>query len=491
MASAELVSVGIDIGTTTTLIMFSKLLVAETASLSAMPQARYGPARKPRAEILKKEILYRGPIHFTPISDEGLVDVGALEKLLRADYAEAGYSPEDVDTGAVIITGESAKKRNAERVLNTVAPMAGDFVSTVAGPALEAHLAGRGSGAAAWSSAHFARAVNVDIGGGTTNIAVFRQGDLEDTAVLSVGGRHIQIDRGTGMVTHVTKSGEKALRHLGIDLRAGHAATMGDLRRVARLMADLIVDALRGTSAPFALELLETPPLSRSAADATVFFSGGVADFFYDDRPVTTIGEAAVFGDMGPLLGEELRSHPGIAELTVLKPPHTECATVMGASRETITLSGMTIWIDGKDRLPIRNVPVIQPKQDGTAEGESGITRSIVEGYERWNLDAKEDLAALALDLSGIASYEDLKALAGGIGHFAESRADPGLPLILVTDRDLGKALGQAVSARVPRFKVLSIDEVTLSEGDYIDIGHSLLGDRLVSLAVKTLIFSA
>jgi len=134
MASVELISVGIDIGTTTTQIVISKLLVAETATLSVMPQARYGPARKPRADVAKKDVLYQSPVHFTPIDPNGLVDVDELEKILTADYKEAGFTPDQIDTGAVIITGEAAKSQNAERVLNIVAPLAGDFVSTVAGP---------------------------------------------------------------------------------------------------------------------------------------------------------------------------------------------------------------------------------------------------------------------------------------------------------------------------------------------------------------------
>lgn len=488
MASVELISVGIDIGTTTTQIVFSKLLVAESASLSMMPQARYGPARKPRAQVARKDVLYQGPVHFTPIDVAGRIDIEALEQLLKTDYAEAGFSPDHVDTGAVIITGEAAKSQNAERVLNIVAPLAGDFVSTVAGPSLEAHLAGRGSGAAAWTSEHFASGTNVDIGGGTTNVAVFRQGDLLDTVVLSVGGRHIQVDGATGVVKHITKSGEKMLRHLGMTLHTGDTATVDGLRRVAHLMAELIVEALEGRASPIGQELMETAPLSKTVTGTTIFFSGGVADFYYDGGPVTAMSDVAVYGDIGPLLGEELRNHPQIKQWTVLKPAQTERATVMGASHETITLSGMTIWVAPKE-LPMRNVPVIRPAFDGVGD-DHALAQAILDGYNRWDLDPSKDRVALALDLSAVECYEDLLRLAHGVESFAAGHLSQNLPLILVTERDLGKALGQVVSAGLPQFKVLSIDEVTLSEGDYIDIGQSMLGDRLVSLSVKTLIFS-
>jgi ethanolamine utilization protein EutA len=488
MASVELISVGIDIGTTTTQIVISKLLVAETATLSSMPQARYGPARKPRADVAKKDVLYQSPVHFTPIDKNGLVDVDELERILTVDYKEAGFTPDQIDTGAVIITGESAKSENAERVINIVAPLAGDFVSTVAGPSLESHLAGRGSGAAAWSSEHFAWATNVDIGGGTTNVAVFRQGDLVDTVVLSVGGRHIQVDQATGTVKHITKSGEKMLKHLGITLKVGDIATVDVLRKVARLMADLIVEALSDHVSQMARDLMETAPLSKSITDTTVFFSGGVADFYYDTKPIRTMQDVAVYGDIGPLMGEELRNHPRVKEWTVLKPLHTERATVMGASHETITLSGMTIWVAPKE-LPMRNIPVVRPMFDGIPD-EQTLEKAIVDGYNRWDLDPAKDRVALALDLLAVGSYDDLKKMAHGIQSFATKHISPSIPLILVTERDLGKALGQAVSSGLPQFKVLSIDEVTLAEGDYVDIGQSMLGDRLVSLSVKTLIFS-
>lgn len=274
MASVELTSVGIDIGTTTTQIVISKLLVAETATLSMMPQARYGPARKPRADVAKKDVVYQSAVHLTPFDQKGLVDVEELERILAADYKEAGFVPEQIDTGAVIITGEAAKSENAERVLNIVAPLAGDFVSTVAGPSLESHLAGRGSGAAAWSSEHFTWATNVDIGGGTTNIAVFRQGELMDTVVVSVGGRHVQVDQVTGVVKKITKSGGKMLVHLGINLKVGDVATVEALRQVARLEADLIVEVLSGQISQIARDLMETTPLGKPVIDTTIFFSG-------------------------------------------------------------------------------------------------------------------------------------------------------------------------------------------------------------------------
>jgi len=69
-------------------------------------------------EIVEREILHSGPIHLTPFKDQYNVDFQALKDLLLEDYREAGIAVSDIDTGAVIITGETTKKKNAEWIVN-------------------------------------------------------------------------------------------------------------------------------------------------------------------------------------------------------------------------------------------------------------------------------------------------------------------------------------------------------------------------------------
>ena len=374
MASVELISVGIDIGTMTTQIVISKLLVAEMATLSVMSQARYGPASKPRADVAKKGVLYQSAVHLTPIDHDGLVDVDELEKILWADYKEAGFTPDQIDTGAVIITGESARSQNAERVLSIVAPLAGDFVSTPSrAPASSLTLQGKGQALPHGRPSMLPGVRTSTIGGGTTNVAVVHQGDL-----------------------------------------------------------------------------METAPLSRPITDMTIFFSGGVADFYYGTKPIRTIQDVAVYGDIGPLMGEELWNHPRVKEWAVLRPLHTERATVMGASHETITLSGMTIWVAPKE-LPMRNVPVVRPIFDGIPD-EQTLTRTILDGYSRWDLGPAKDRVALAVDLSAVGCYDDLKKLGRGIEAFASKHISPSIPLILVTSSQCDK---EETWHSVPRYVCL------------------------------------
>lgn len=488
--ACELISVGIDVGTTTTQLVFSKLTVAERGAFSEKPQARYAPARKPRADVGSKEVVYESDIYITPHEhgNDGRIDVEALETILTTEYAKAGFKPKDVETGAIIITGESVKAENAKNVLDMIAPLAGDFVVTVAGPSLEAHLAGRGSGAAAWSGRHFTWATNLDIGGGTTNISVFYNNDLMDVAVLQCGGRHIEVDHETGLVRKITQPGRRMLEHLGISLSVGDPADLSVLRRFAELMADLIVEVIDGKPSPLCLELLQTAPLRKAVSDKPIFISGGVSDFYYIDYPINALADVTVYDDVGPLLGQALRTHDRLRMLHVERPDQTVRATVMGASHETITVSGMTIWV-APEKLPMRNVPVLWPQVHGERPEFAEFPRAVLDACERWDLDPAKDRIAIAMDMYGVDSYEDLCRTADAITDFARAHVPTSLPVILVMERDLGKALGQAVKARLPEHDVLSVDEIWLGEGDYIDIGRSLLGDRLVSLSVKTLIF--
>jgi ethanolamine utilization protein EutA len=483
-----MISVGIVIGTTTTQLVFSTLHVAEVGP-SGLPLARHAPIRKPRAGIVKKEVIYQSPIYLTPYAGEKRVDAEALKFLMDQEYQKAGFTPQQVETGAILITGEAAKTSNAQELLEMLAPLAGDFVVTMAGPSLEAHLAGRGSGAATWSARHYGGATNVDIGGGTTNVAIFRQGDLMDTAAIAVGGRHIEIDHATGRVRKITRIGARILDHLGSNLSVGDRVDLSVLRPFAHQMARLIVELLEGALSPLGQELLLTPPLRQPVKETTIFISGGVADCFYENYPVETLEDVTLYDDVGPLLAAALRSHLSPREWNILRPPQTIRATVMGASLETLVLSGMTIWIE-PERLPMRNIPVVRARLEKEALEPTKVVEAIRDGFARWNLNPARHQAAIALDVKAVKSYEDLLRVAEGISMFVHQHLPPHLAVILVMEHDLGKALGQVVKARLPQHGLLSIDEVWLDEGDYIDIGRSMLGDRVVSLVVKTLIFS-
>lgn len=158
-----ILSVGIDIGTSTTQLIFSRLTIENLASNYTVP----------RISIVNKEVFYRSGIYFTPLKSQTEIDAAKVKEIIRKEYEKAGRKPEDLQTGAVIITGETARKQNANRVLETLSDMAGDFVVATAGPDLESVLSAKGAGSDRLSEEKREVVANIDIGGGTSNIAFF------------------------------------------------------------------------------------------------------------------------------------------------------------------------------------------------------------------------------------------------------------------------------------------------------------------------------
>jgi len=475
LSARTMISVGIDVGTTTTQLVFSKLHLSDVSRPGAIP----------RVGITAKEILYESGMHFTPLRDADEVDVAALDRLVRAEYAAAGVTPGDVEVGAVIITGEAAKKRNADAILVTLADLAGDFVVTIAGPHVESMIAGRGSGAAAYSRANFTTVTNVDIGGGSANSAVYRNGNMIAAAAMNYGGRILMVDHDSGRITHVAEPAQRILDHLGLRLRVDDMPTLEQLRRFCDCMADLTVELIEGPRTPLAHDLLLTPPPTISGAENVLFFSGGVGLYYYDPLPIHTVADATVHGDVGPLLAKALRQQSRLNSYHVERPPHTLRATVLGASSQTVTLSGSTIWTES-EVLPLRNLPVIRPHIDGA--GADQLADAIVQAVQRWDLQPDEADFAVALELEERLNYTRLLEVAHGLAHFASSHRR-GRPLVVVIEKDYAQALGQTIKALLPQQAVIAIDQVGLQEGDYIDIGRPLLDGRVVPLSVKTLIF--
>ena len=486
--SRRMVSVGIDIGTTTTQLVFSELTLVDVARAGQIP----------RIDIAGRAVLHTSEIVFTPLVDAETIDAEALAAILRAEYQRAGIAPSQVETGAVIITGETARKNNADQVLRAIAGLAGDFVVTVAGPNVEGMIAGRGSGAASWSRQHFATVTNVDIGGGSANSAVFRLGKLTGSAAMSFGGRAIELDG--DRVRAVTRPGEAILASVGLRLAPGDRPSLADLRRATDAMAELTVHLVEGTRSPLADQLYQTPPVQAGGAAAGLMFSGGIGFYYYDPIPLDSVAAVARHGDVGPLLADSLRRCEGLGRHPLLRPQETQRATVLGASSQTLTLSGSTIWAD-PSILPLKNVPVLRP---GAAELQlepPALPAAIQEALGRWDLGPDSGPFAIALNLEDRLDFTRLQAYAQALAGFAAA-LPAAAPLIVIIKHDYAQALGQTLKgltqnqASPQTLKgiqgdrpLLIIDQVGLEEGDYIDIGAPLMDGRVVPLVVKTLIF--
>ncbi|MFV0429433.1 MAG: ethanolamine ammonia-lyase reactivating factor EutA [Arachnia sp.] len=484
MQTREMLSVGIDVGTTTTQLVLSRLSLTNQARLGLVP----------RLDIDARKVLYTSGPYLTPLRAADEVDVEQLTKLIHAEYSRAGIDPGLVETGAVIITGETARAKNAEAILHALGDLAGDFVVTVAGPHLEAQIAGRGSGAAEWSSRHYASVVNVDIGGGSANAARFRSGAHVASAAAMVGGRQAVLDPDTGVLTHLAPSGRAIAAELGLDLQLGRVPDLSELRRLTDAMAALVVELVLGERSSLGETVAISDPLEADGVTSAYFVSGGVGTLYYDDAPADTLGQVARWGDVGPLLARSLREDPRWAGMRVERPSQTLGATVLGAATQQVRLSGSTIWAEDS-HLPLRNAPVIEPRLADHAPGltdAAAISRSLGQSVERWDRGQGScgDFV-ISLDLPHRLNFEQLSAVADGTVSFAQSHLPAGRPLVLVSEADYAQALGQTIKQRLSTVPLIVVDQIQLGEGDFIDIGEPLFDGRVVPVSVKSLVFYA
>ena len=270
-------SVGIDIGTSTTQLIFSELTIENEASNYVVP----------RINIVDKKVTYRSKIYFTPLLDQKTIDAEKVKEIIEKEYQDAGMKPEDLSTGAVIITGETARKQNANVVLDTLSNLAGDFVVATAGPDLESVLSARGAGADKLSKEHRETVANLDIGGGTSNIAVFQNGILRGTSCLDVGGRLIKIDE-NGKIYYIFPGTKELAKAHGIEINVGDTAKEETLMKVCELMADQLAQAINKEPADEMHSRMYTNQGKRLKEEPVinaVTYSGGVASVYYEGEP--------------------------------------------------------------------------------------------------------------------------------------------------------------------------------------------------------------
>ena len=476
--SRALLSVGLDVGTTTTQVIFSRLNLQDVARAGQIP----------RINITDRKVIYQSPIVFTPLIDAETIDADKLNEIVRGEYASAGIDPSQVETGAVIITGETAKKKNADEILRALSGLAGDFVVSVAGPNVESLISGRGAGAAEYSQTHYTTVTNIDIGGGSANSATFQSGNAIGAAAMNYGGRILEIEHLSGRVRHIADPAKHILNDIGLRLDAsrGDLPSLDDLRRFTNRMADMTVELIEGTSSPLAQKLYLTPPVGVSGKGSVLMFSGGIGHYYYNPIQINSVADATLHDDVGPLLAESLRKHSVLNSYEIVQPSETLRATVLGAGTQTVTLSGSTIWAE-REILPIKNMPVIRPLLPSTLEPVT-ISTAISEAVRRWDVNLATDPFAIALELNRALDYTLLTQVANGLREFSETMPSE-RPLVVIIERDYAQALGQTLKGLAPDRSLLVIDQVGLSEGDYIDIGTPLMDGRVVPLSVKTLIF--
>lgn len=478
-----ILSVGIDVGTSTTQVVFSKLQMDNAGGYFSVP----------RVAIVDKEVVYKSEVYMTPLKTDVLIDTEALRDIVAAEFRKAGYRPEDTDSGAVIITGESARKENSDAVLKSLSDFAGDFVVSAAGPDMESLIAGKGSGAWQYSMDHHCRVANLDIGGGTTNVVLFEDGETLARGCLDIGGRLICMNP-QGIITKVSPAAAVMAQAAGVSVSVGDRCAELKLTAVTRQMAAALnaylgvgIGTSAGGKADAILRQIKTPGSSEFPVPEkvqAVFFSGGVADLIYHESADTW-----AYGDIGVLLGRAIRESRLFTDFQKMEPGETIRATVVGAGTYTTTISGSTITYSD-DIFPLKNIPVIKLDEELQEACFSGETEPVIRRIQ-WVLGQNdEEHFILAMPGKRNPGYTEMKRAAASIRQIMDRVQPPGEPILLVIESDIAKAMGQMIRQR-PDLKrqVVAIDSIHVEDGEYVDMGKPMMNGMVIPVVVKTLIF--
>ncbi|MBD3677905.1 MAG: ethanolamine ammonia-lyase reactivating factor EutA [Rhodobacteraceae bacterium] len=474
--NVALTSVGIDIGSAGTQVIFSTIHLQRMAESHA---SRY--------VIVDRKTAYESPVRFTPYEGETRINAEALGTVIDDAYGEARIHPRDIDTGVVILTGEALRRENAEAIAGIVADRGGDFVTATAGNHMEAMLAAYGSGAAKASHDKKARILNVDIGGGTTKLALCEDGHIRWTAALHVGGRLIATEN--GKVIRAEPTGRHHAAAAGLEVTVGEPCSPDDMARIADHMADLLVEALTVSPMPERVRELFLTDIPEDFGDlAGIMVSGGVGEY-------VSGRETTDFGDLGYHLGRILRERAENGDLDAPLLPAAACirATALGASEYSVQLSGQTSTITSPGRiLPRRNMPVLKPDLELTETTEPAeIAARTLDHFEAFDLDPATHEVALAYEFHLAPAYGHIRALADGIAQAMQPRLKGGHPLYVMIDGDIAQTLGGILRDELKiENDLLILDGISLRDFDYIDLGKIRLPSFTVPVTVKSLLFS-
>ncbi len=474
--NVSLTTVGIDIGSSGTQVIFSRVHLRRLAEDLT---SRY--------YVVSRETLFQSPVALTPYQSEERIDDQKLGEIIDDAYIAANVHPDNIDTGVVILTGEALRRENAQGIAAVLSEAGGEFVTATAGHHMESMLAAYGSGAARVSSDEGKRILNIDIGGGTTKLGLVEKGKVIATAAVHIGGRLQVVENGT--IVRLDPAGKHHAKRAGFNWSRGDTIDPAAMQKVADVMADTLVAAIGKRPMPHDVEhLYLTDPIADFGAIDGIMFSGGVGEYVYER-------EQRDFGDMGPWLGRAIRARIAADAFAWPVLPAGECirATALGASEYSVQLSGNTSYISAPGiLLPRRNLQVLQPPfVCGEVVDADKLAAAIKKHITAFDLAQSDRELALALRWTGMPAHERLLAFAQGVKRGLAERLAQKQPVFIMLDGDVAQTLGHILRDELAvDNELLVIDGVVLWDFDYIDLGRIRMPSYTVPVTIKSLVFS-
>ncbi|MHA1928426.1 MAG: ethanolamine ammonia-lyase reactivating factor EutA [Candidatus Thorarchaeota archaeon] len=474
----KVMSVGIDIGSSTSHLIFSRLTLKRETSVFNMTN---------RFNLVNREVIYESSIIFTPLVDRYNIDIDAVVEFCKEEYKKAGITPEMVETGAVLVTGETAKKQNAAEIVERLSSESGKFVSAAAGPNLESLLGAMGSGIVDQSLHSQKTILHVDIGGGTSNLAIASKGQVLSTSCINVGGRLLGIDKDF-KIWRIDGPSQFLMNELGMNYQIGDTIPEDDARTIACEFAKALVEVMQGsTTSVVARELMMTDDLDFSIPVDAFSFSGGVGEIFF--------GSDETFDDIGNLLAEEIKVLIEELGLNIIEPENKIRATVIGAGSFSLSVSGSTTFFDESIELPIGNVPVLPVNLGYEEFSPEKVIQAIQRAFKTFDMVEGVDVVALYFKDAMISTTYTrdllLPELAKALEQALPNSVAKKKTIIVLFNYDMAKMFGLAIrDATSIQSNILCLDELQLEAGDWIDIGAPLKDTQAFPVTVKSLVFN-
>lgn len=467
-----MLSVGVDVGSSTSHLVFSNLVLERDAK---SPSQRF--------QIKERNIIYEGKIIDTPLLDNNTIDVERLSDFFEGEYKRAGIDSADIQSGAVIVTGETAKKDNAKQIVEALSNGAGNFVAATAGANFESLLTAMGSGAVDRSKQYNKTILSCDIGGGTSNVAISRNGRVLSTSCISIGGRLLGVSP-EGRIWKIDEPAMKVMKELGLNYKIGDKISEEDIGRIATRFAEILIEVITGpATSSLARRLMVTDDPDFPGVIDEYMFSGGVAELLY--------GGNGSYKDMGQILANKINSLIPKLTAPVIEPENKIRATVIGAGAYSLSISGSSGFMDNKILFPLRNVPVIRVDIDDSRLSHEHIISQINKAFKRFDINEGEETVALYFNNPARAYYPELELFAKSIETALVNSIHKRIPIILIFEKDIACGVGNVIRRETGlKTNLLALDELILKEGDWIDIGEPLVNGQVFPVTVKSLIFN-
>ena len=468
----EILSVGVDVGTSTSHLVFSNLVLKRDERSASR-----------RFQIQERNIIYEGRIINTPLLDNDTIDIDKLTDFLKEEYKRAGIDSADIQTGAVVVTGETAKKHNAKQIVEALSNDAGKFVAATAGPNFESLIAAMGSGATNRSKDLNKTILSCDIGGGTSNIAISKNGEIISTSCISVGAILFGVNS-EGKIWRIDEPAMKVMDHIGLNYKIGDQIPKEDIERIATKFAEVLIEVITGpASSSLAKQLMVTNDLDFPESIDEYSFSGGVAELIY--------GRNGNYDDIGQILADKINSLTFRLASPVIEPVNKIRATVIGAGAYSLSISGSSGFMDDKLSFPIKNVPVIRVDIERSKLSLEHVVSQINISFQRFDINEGEEIVALYFKDPVRASYPKLELFAKSIEAALTNSIENNMPIILIFEKDIACSVGNVIRRETAlKTNLLSLDELILEEGDWIDIGEPLVAGQVFPVTVKSLVFN-